>query len=319
MYHYVRPQDSDYPDLKYLHVEDFKLQLDYFQENFGIITKAQWHYAIETGQPCEGVVLTFDDGLADHYDYVYPILKERGLWGIFYVSSGPYTSNKLLDVHKVHLLLGCINAAVVHSELINLIDDSMLIAGANERFSNNVYLSQDSDALTKEVKKIINYCLKPECKQSVLDDLVHNLLGSETDLIKKLYLSEHQILEMHNDGFSFGGHAKTHTLLSNLPDNILKDEIIDSIDLIKRIVGKDESVSFCYPYGGEQSYNDYALACLRSAKVPFSFSVDARDITTNDLADKLQELPRYDCNMFPHGQVRDSGYDSQLSSCSLNQ
>lgn len=306
MYHYIRPQDLDYPDLKYLHIEDFELQLDYFQENFGIVTKAQWQNSLETGVPCDGVVLTFDDGLSDHYDYVYPILKRRGLWGIFYVSSGPYIAETLLDVHKVHLLLGCVDVVSVHCELIKLISDSMLITGANEKFSETVYLSQNSDDLTKEVKKIINYCLKPECKQEVLDTLVSYFLGNEAELFNKLYLSKHQIVDMYNDGFSFGGHAKTHTLLSNLPQHIMKDEIVDSIDFIKCLIGQEEQVSFCYPYGGKQSYNDYALDCLRAAKVPFSFSVEARDITTEDLSSKYYELPRYDCNMFPYGQVRSS-------------
>ena len=57
-------------------------------------------------QAPDGVLLTFDDGLRDHRDFVLPVLRERGLFGVFYVASGPAITGRILDVHKVHLVLG---------------------------------------------------------------------------------------------------------------------------------------------------------------------------------------------------------------------
>jgi hypothetical protein len=42
---------------------------------------------------------------------------------------------------------------------------------------------------------------------------------------------------------------------------------------------------------------------LKTNNCSFSFNVEPRDIDTKDLSDRQQALPRYDCNMFPHGQV----------------
>ena len=36
MYHYVRPYDKKYPFFKNLHIDDFKLQLDYFDNGPGL-------------------------------------------------------------------------------------------------------------------------------------------------------------------------------------------------------------------------------------------------------------------------------------------
>ena len=106
MYHYVRPFDKEYPNFKNLHIDDFKKQLDYFEVEFGFVSKENFVNSFKTGTPSKGVILTFDDGLFCHYDYVFQELKKRGLWGIFYVPTQPYVEGKLLDVHRTHLLLG---------------------------------------------------------------------------------------------------------------------------------------------------------------------------------------------------------------------
>lgn len=302
MYHYVRLPEPSYPELKYLHADDFEAQLDFFQEKFGIVTKEQWDEALRTGKSCEGVILTFDDGLADHYDYVYPILKKKGLWGIFYVSSAPYTDKMLLDVHKVHLLLAHLGGQRALDELMLLVTPDMLITGAKSKFATTTYANQSSDIATKEVKKIINYYLKPKMKSIVLNELVKQFLGCEQKLLKKLYLSESQIIEMYEHGFSFGSHAKTHTLLSNLNETDIKKEVNESVKFINNLLGLTSN-SFCYPYGGKQSYTPSVIKCLKSQNVPYAYSVESRDIQSKDLINKF-ELPRYDCNEFPYGQVR---------------
>lgn len=101
MYHYVRQNDPELPYFQHLHLEDFEKQLDFFSEQFGFLSKADFLQSLETGTPKDGVVLTFDDGFKDHYQYVLPCLRERGLWGIFYIPTGFYHSGKLLDVHRL--------------------------------------------------------------------------------------------------------------------------------------------------------------------------------------------------------------------------
>src|SRR5436190_10597511 len=39
----------------------------------------------DNGTPATQFLLTFDDGTADHYEIVFPVLKELGLRGIFFV------------------------------------------------------------------------------------------------------------------------------------------------------------------------------------------------------------------------------------------
>ena len=47
MYHYVRSFDPSLPNFRFLDVENFEKQLDFFQEQFGFVTKDEWLNAIK--------------------------------------------------------------------------------------------------------------------------------------------------------------------------------------------------------------------------------------------------------------------------------
>ena len=96
MYHYVRPYNRSYPHFNSLDICTFKKQLDFFEKEYGFLTKSEYQYSIKNSSNPKGVVLTFDDGFKDHVDYVLPELIKRGLWGIFYISTGVYQKKKLV-------------------------------------------------------------------------------------------------------------------------------------------------------------------------------------------------------------------------------
>ena len=88
MYHYVRKFNSMYPNFRYLDYDQFTKQLDYFEKNFGFVSLDEWSAFIESGElPKKSgkIVLTFDDALVCQYEFVYPELLKRNLWGIFYI------------------------------------------------------------------------------------------------------------------------------------------------------------------------------------------------------------------------------------------
>jgi len=62
--------------------------------------------------------------------------------------------------------------------------------------------------------------------------------------------------------------------------------------------------SFCYPFGGNHSFDAHTLGVLDRAGIEFAFSVEAREISARDLSEMRLALPRFDCNAFPHGQSK---------------
>ncbi|MCW1849464.1 hypothetical protein OLQ86_06455 [Campylobacter jejuni] len=52
------------------------------------------------------ILLSFDDGLKDHYDFVFPKLLEHKIFGLFFIPTQILSRKKALDVHRIHYLLG---------------------------------------------------------------------------------------------------------------------------------------------------------------------------------------------------------------------
>ncbi|MEM6967612.1 MAG: polysaccharide deacetylase family protein [Bacteroidota bacterium] len=304
MYHYVRPFDSEYPNFKNLHIDDFKKQLDYFQDKYGFVSKEDFLNCFKTKTPARGVVLTFDDGLSCHYDFVFQELKKRGLWGIFYIPTQPYVEGKLLDVHRTHLLLGKYDSMKVFDTLNQLFDDTQLDQTKLEEFRKFTYRTQENDQYTLLVKRILNYFIAYEHRERIMDALMQKFIPNEKEILGRYYLKESHLLEIHQAGMVIGSHTVNHPVMSRLNIEDQKFQIDSSFDFLKRIVKQFDHKTFCYPYGGFHSFTDDTERILSAANCIYSFNVEQRDIQATDLQSRPQALPRYDCNQFPFGQVR---------------
>ena len=90
MYHYVSPLPRDADTLRIgltVRPEAFREQLAWLRDaGYSSISPGQLFRALNHGEelPPKPVVLTFDDGHADHYSVVTPLLLEAGFSGTFF-------------------------------------------------------------------------------------------------------------------------------------------------------------------------------------------------------------------------------------------
>lgn len=301
MYHYVRPAPEQLPYFRYLHIDDFARQLDWFARNDRFLTREEFDAARATGEARNGVVLTFDDGLSDHYNYVLPLLLERGLFGMFYVCTAPLQRRKLLDVHRIHILLGKLGGQAALRRLSDCLDPAMLSDAHVRDFREATYCTQDNDRATTSFKRILNYLIAYEHRERVLDRLFAQEFGDE-GLAQDFYLDRAQIREMDRLGMVMGSHGANHYVFSKLPLQSQREEIAGSFAALARLLGKPVT-TFCYPYGGLHTFTEETVSLLEQAGCLYSFAVDPRAVTSADLTGNRQALPRYDCNMFPHGRA----------------
>lgn len=305
MYHYVRPTDPELPYLFYLNLEDFEKQLDFFESEYGIISHQEWlDFVRRPDEVPSGVVLTFDDGLKDHYKFVYPTLKKRNLWGIFYVPTSIFNEKKMLNVHKVHYILGKFEGSKVLEVLKRVVREEHFIDGFYSKLVGELYNNQKMDEESLKVKKIFNYSLKPESKDTVMRLIFEELGISEEAVFKDFYVSEDELREMEKDGFTIGAHSKSHNLLTKFSGDELKSEVVGSINELNKILSVDDSETFCFPYGGPDSWNQEVLDYLSKSNIKYCFAVNSADITSYEMKTTPLHLSRYDCNQFPYGKSR---------------
>ena len=216
MYHYVREAPERLPYFRYLHVEDFARQLDWFAENNRLVNRDEFDEACLTGRVPKGFVLTFDDGLADHHRWVLPVLKKRGLFGIFYVCSGPLQRRKLLDVHRIHLILGRLGGEVAMERLQRHMTEEMLGDMHRAEFRDSTYRNQVNDDATTTFKRMLNYWITYDYRETILDGLFEEEFGEEARIAETFYLNEDEIRDLDVSGMLVGSHGANHFLFSKL-------------------------------------------------------------------------------------------------------
>ena len=87
VYHHVDTQHGYW----YVPPQHFEAQLAYLHDNgYRTITIAHYLDTVQGGAtpPDKQIILTFDDGYADNYAVVYPLLKKYGMIGTFFIVSG---------------------------------------------------------------------------------------------------------------------------------------------------------------------------------------------------------------------------------------
>lgn len=301
MYHYVRPYNPELPYFRYLHIDDFVRQLEFFGNEFGFVGRDEFLASITSNEPAGGVVLTFDDGFKDHHIHVLPELRKRGLWGIFYIPAYPFIAGKLIDVHRIHMLIGKYGGNKIADSLRAIITDGMLSHAHVEEFHTRTYTRQINDEATNYVKRVLNYYIDYKYRQGIIDQLMGVFYPAENELVKGFYMSREELNDMHDSGMILGSHSVSHPVMSKLLKEDQEREIADSFRVLESITGETALKTFCYPYGGFHTFTPETEKLLDRNGCLFSFNVESRDINREDLAGRKQALPRYDCNQFPHG------------------
>jgi len=295
MYHYIRDGINEDKYFRYLPFTQFCKQLDYLEQNFGFVSRQDFDAFIrkeKKASQLSGVILTFDDGLKEHYSLVLAELINRGLWGCFYIPTNIF-KNTMLPVHIVHFLIGRIGAKA----LADSITEKFLLDVRNI-LPSLAYQAQMSSGLDeKACKYLINYYLSVEDSTHLCFQLLDYFNIDQHELNKRWYVNFEEVIALVESNMVVGAHSCSHTLLTKLSKKEIQQEISCSLNTLKKITNNN-NCSFCFPFGGEQSYDKFTLKTLADNNSPFCFDVKEEDITDNH---DLLCLLRYDCNQFKFG------------------
>jgi peptidoglycan/xylan/chitin deacetylase (PgdA/CDA1 family) len=290
-YHYVRDVErTPFPGIKALSVAGFSAQLDWLQARFDIVDGATFERAVVSGTGFDhpAALLTFDDGFVDHYDHVFPILRDRGLGGIFFVAGRTLGAEPvLLNVHKTHFLLSHLGANRFTEEVAAALEREGVSTGPAER--EGIY--RYDEAPDVRIKRILNYEAPYPVTDRVLTGIFTRHLGDSVAFARGLYLSAAQIREMADGGMTFGFHTESHPVLSRLDAAAQRIELRNGPRLVADLTGQ-RSASFCYPYGFSHTYNADTLSVLAECGYSMAFNTVRREIVFGQ--DQRYELPRFD-------------------------
>lgn len=301
MYHYIRERSEALPRFRFLDCKNFRKQLDFFDASYGFVTLDEWgRYLSDGSMPAvEGkILLTFDDALSCHFQYVFPELKSRDLWGMFYIPTLPYTDGRILDVHRIHLLCGAFDGRELLEYARSIVSADMVPAKVREEFDKETYWNQVNYDGVSEFKRLLNYFVDYQYRSEILDAIGTKF--SFTFDASSFYLTPGQIEEMASNNMLIGSHTSTHPVMSRLSAREQSVEIESSFNFLSSVCQLPLR-TYCHPYGGFHSFNEDTIRLLNDFGVDFSFNVESREINSEDRRQSIQFLPRFDCNQFQFG------------------
>ena len=292
MYHYIRDNDSRSPYFNNLTKTAYLQQIKIFEKKYGIIKNSD-----DLLKQNKKILLTFDDGLKDHF-FAAKVLSKINRIGIFFLPTLPLESKKILNVHKVHLILGKIKPLIALEELKNYMKEKKI----KLNFKNfktkykNTYKTFNDNVHKNEFKKIINYLISDSILQTKLLDHLLNKFKIYP-IHKDMYLNNKDIKEMLKMGMIIGSHSHSHTILTNMDYKKQLNEISTSMKILKKQF-KIDIKHFCYPYGGKISYNLDTIRILKQQGIERAFTNGGEDTNLLKVKKYDYEIKRYDCNEF---------------------
>ena len=295
MYHYVwEIKNSIYPRIKGLEFSKFKKQLDYLEKNFNIISPKDF---LKKKFPEKSCLLTFDDGLKDHINYVFPELIKRKLKGFFFPPAAPIVENNILDVHAIHYILATYNN---DKDLVNMLDTVCIDLGISEADLKKYkikYLRKTNAYDPKErtyFKRMLQHVLPLEKRKTILKFFFENKLNiSINDFSKNFYMNKEDLLKLTSEEMYLGSHGYKHYWLEKLNYKEQEKDINLSLEFLKEVGLDMENWVMCYPFG---SFNSDTIKILNEKKCVYGFT------TKEGVADTKMDnltLPRVDTNELP--------------------
>jgi peptidoglycan/xylan/chitin deacetylase (PgdA/CDA1 family) len=279
-YHYVRDASvTGFPHLRALHPAGFEQQIATLERTRTIVDYGGFLAAIdgERSLNSPAALLTFDDGLIDHYTTVFPQLAARGYRGVFFISPASNCSAPgVLNVQKVQLLL-----ARFGDRLWTEVEGALAVVcpGLTTQAPHESLYRYDN-ATVRRVKQLLNYDLPLEIADAV-------------------YLTPAMIREMAHAGMTFGYHTRDHRVLSRLPLDEQRAQLEGGVQWIQTLTGQT-SVPFCYPHGHAHAYTQDTVRLVRECGYSMAFTaVRGTSLPSTDLR---FEVPRLDTRDVPSAE-----------------
>jgi len=217
--------------------EQFERDLVYLKRHFRVLSYAEFSAARAAGRGPgpRDVLLTFDDGLAECYAVARPLLLKHGLPCTFFVATDALDNRQILGVSLAPLALerfrelGPDAAALMNREAERLGRGSDTAEGWAAWLAGLRFLGRTPE-------------LDGACAVLGVDEAGY--LAKE-----RPYMTTAEVRALAADGFTIGGHTRSHRLVRAMSQAEMEDEVAGSCARVREITG-DAEVPFAFPFTG---------------------------------------------------------------------
>ena len=262
-YHGVEEQPD--PEVQRLHfpLELFERQINFVRREREVVSIDDLHASIESGKPLDSrcVVLTFDDGYANNYRIVAPMMKAWKLPFTIFVNTKHISEGRRYPLYYVR-------AALLHTKKRRVNFPSLQKDFVLSTFESRLAATREIVLHLKRVSQETVEQLAQECRV-----LISAERWAELD---EIFRSEEpmtweQVVRTTEMGATIGSHCHDHCILhANQSEAEVLWQVSESKAAIERHVG--ECKYFAYPNGTAEDISSVAYAAVQMAGYRMAFS-----------------------------------------------
>jgi peptidoglycan/xylan/chitin deacetylase (PgdA/CDA1 family) len=287
MYHRVVPHEISHRIFSLSEIvvyqETFEKQMLFLSNHYHVISLDDFINAKKYKKdiPPKTAVITFDDGWEDTYLYAFPVLNKFNLPATIFLTTGFIGTDRIFWQEKIIFLTdrlltvpGILKDCFLSNNLVDfgpLIDN--LVTGVN--------ISETRLALITRLK---------QAEEAVIEGLIDSLTSacgySEFLSRENSFLNWQQIDEMKGSLISFGSHGINHRLLDMCTEDVIKEEMRLSKDMIEDKSGMPVR-NFAYPNG---NYNEKITGLLKKSDYSSGVTVEEGLNTLNTDSYRLRRI-----------------------------
>lgn len=252
--------------------------------------------------PERAILITFDDGLREHYEEALPVLDRMGIPGLFFVNTHPIARQCVSGVHQIHLLQAELGAAAFLKRLVE--------AAAGRGVALPAHL--DAEKIARQypwdgyeagrLKYLLNFGLSREASGQLVERVFEETFpGREAALSRAFYLSREQVARMSERGL-IGTHGWKHVPMGLMAPEVGAEMVERSVEDLERWTGiRPKTMS--YPYGQRDAATPEVAAVARRVGIRAAFTTEIAGNDRLSLETGPFFLGRLDCNYVPGGKA----------------
>ncbi len=279
LYHRVTDLQNDPQQLR-VTVQNFYQQVEHLKKVYHILDIDEFKENLKGRKrfPSKSLILTFDDGYADNYQQVLPVLESLNVQALFYIATANIGTEREFwwdDLERIFL-----QGRPLPSELkLSLGDRMHSFSIQNFEAMRSVYF-----ALHPIVKK-----QRPDSREEIIQQLctwaglpregrsTHRSMSVED--IQKMSKSKSAVI---------GTHTHNHVPLSMVSYQEQFDEIQKSKSILENLTGQ-KIIHFSYPYGNREDYDEKSVEIVK--KIGFEMATTSFYWQVHSWSD-IYQIPR---------------------------
>jgi peptidoglycan/xylan/chitin deacetylase (PgdA/CDA1 family) len=240
--------------------EELDSQLAYLKRRFNMATLEEALGMVDGN--CEAprrtsVLITFDDGYLDNYTLAFPILRNHGVQGVFFLPTAFVGSGKLPWWDAIAYMIKESRQKSIRLD-----------------YPQPAAFDLGTDGATRVSMQILHTFIQPAVKEPArfIADLEKACGTSRPESAgERLFLSWEEAREMQRCGMAFGSHTDTHEVLSKLSPERQREEVFRSREILERELDRRID-TLAYPVGQRYCFSPDTVEALKQTGYRAAFS-----------------------------------------------